>query len=517
MSKNMPVSAFIALVGLLIVAGCGGGGSGDQSQQPPVVTNTPPTANAGTIQNVRVGTMVTLDGSASTDANGDVLTFRWSLVAPNGSGATLNSATARMPAFVADVSGTYSATLVVSDGRIDSAAATVVITASLANVAPVADAGTAQNVLAGNLVTLNGLASSDANGDALTYSWTLDGRPAGSNAALSSATSSRPTFIADLAGAYSASLTVSDGNVSSMPSSVTITVGDIVDGRYRLNSNGTVTDLTTDLVWMRCRIGQSWDGVSCTGTPTPYAWLYATRLNGTVSFASYSDWRLPTVRELDSLVTRPSIATFAFNDQVFKEPQEPSSYWGALWTATEWWNLAEDAAWDVSRTGRLVYAYKGGQRAALLVRGNSAGRKLSLDRAESDYSVNDGVATHLPSGLMWKRCSEGQVWDGVTCSGFEQVYTAAGAAAIRDAYAGHTDWRLPTIEEQLTLVSYATTQRPINSNIFPSTPRTFAWSRSPMSSVPGYFWTVDFGFSFGVAVEMSGSATYPVRLVRRPN
>ena len=92
------------------------------------------------------------------------------------------------------------------------------------NAAPVANAGVAQNVVAGSAVTLDGSASSDANGDPLTYAWTLTSKPAGSTAALSSATSAKPTFTANLAGTYVASLIVNDGKVSSTEATVAITV-----------------------------------------------------------------------------------------------------------------------------------------------------------------------------------------------------------------------------------------------------------------------------------------------------
>jgi hypothetical protein len=93
----------------------------------------------------------------------------------------------------------------------------------VSNTKPVANAGIAQNVIAGALVTLNGSASSDANGDTLTYIWTLISKPAGSGAALVSATSATPTFTADLAGSYVATLVVNDGKVNSDPSTVTVT------------------------------------------------------------------------------------------------------------------------------------------------------------------------------------------------------------------------------------------------------------------------------------------------------
>ncbi len=96
---------------------------------------------------------------------------------------------------------------------------------SPANVAPVSNAGPAQSVAVGATVTLDGSASSDANADPLTFVWTLTSRPPGSNATLAGATTTRPAFIADVAGTYVASLVVHDGQVSSAPAAVTVSVG----------------------------------------------------------------------------------------------------------------------------------------------------------------------------------------------------------------------------------------------------------------------------------------------------
>lgn len=221
--KTLGLCLALALGTFLVGCGGGGGGGADAGQQTPPVTNTAPTANAGPIQNVVVGAAVILDGSGS-DANGDALTYNWSLVVPSGSAASLSAGTTPKPTFVVDVAGTYTATLVVNDGKVNSAAATVTVTAAVANAAPVANAGVAQNVVAGTLVTLDGSASSDANGDPLTYSWSLTGKPAGSAAAFTLATIAKPTFTADLAGTYVASLTVNDGKVNSTAAMVTVTV-----------------------------------------------------------------------------------------------------------------------------------------------------------------------------------------------------------------------------------------------------------------------------------------------------
>ena len=83
--------------------------------------NTPPVAQAGRDQSVVLGSLVTLDGSGSTDADGQQLTFAWSFSSrPSGSAAALSSPTAVMPTFTADRPGTYSLRLVVNDGQASS-------------------------------------------------------------------------------------------------------------------------------------------------------------------------------------------------------------------------------------------------------------------------------------------------------------------------------------------------------------------------------------------------------------
>ena len=121
------------------------------------IANVAPTANAGPAQNVLTASKVTLNGSDSTDANSDTLTYAWTLTTkPSNSSTSLSDATSSNPYFTPDVAGTYVASLIVSDGKLNSTSSTVTVTAANSNVAPVANAGAAQNVVAGSVVTLNG-------------------------------------------------------------------------------------------------------------------------------------------------------------------------------------------------------------------------------------------------------------------------------------------------------------------------------------------------------------------------
>ena len=184
--------------------------------------NSAPVANAGPDQSGFVGDTITLNGTNSSDVDGDALTYSWSLITvPSGSAAALTSQNTSNPTFAIDVFGTYVAQLIVNDGTVDSAPDTVTITT--VNSAPVANAGPDQSKFVTETVTLDGSASSDVDGDVLTYQWSITSKPGGSIATLSSATSVNPTFTIDTAGIYVAQLIVNDGTVDSSPDAVTIT------------------------------------------------------------------------------------------------------------------------------------------------------------------------------------------------------------------------------------------------------------------------------------------------------
>jgi len=188
------------------------------------VSNVAPVANAGPNQSVTIGTTVTLNGSSSSDADGNPLTYLWSFVSiPVGSGATLTGPTTVRPTFLADKTGQYVVQLLVNDGVVTSAAATVTITTTPGNTAPVANAGPDQTVQVGATVTLNGSASNDVDGNPLTYQWALVSVSTGSTAKLINPTNVMPTFVPDRAGQYVVQLLVNDGKVTSTQDTVTIT------------------------------------------------------------------------------------------------------------------------------------------------------------------------------------------------------------------------------------------------------------------------------------------------------
>ena len=220
------------------------GGGSDTAVVTVSTTNTPPVANAGANRTVSPGTIVTLNGSGSSDVDGDPLTYSWTITdRPAGSTAVLLAPTSITPVFTVDKAGSYTIRLIVNDGKVDSLPALVIITTQ--NTPPVANAGPNQIQSVGALVQLDGSGSTDVDGDPLTYKWSLITVPPGSLAALSSTTAVKPTFTADRAGTYVAQLIVNDGKASSAAATVQITTNPPLAPTASAGPNQTVAHRTT--------------------------------------------------------------------------------------------------------------------------------------------------------------------------------------------------------------------------------------------------------------------------------
>ncbi|NQY39471.1 MAG: Ig-like domain-containing protein [Henriciella sp.] len=196
----------------IILASCGGGGGGGSTTPPPPPSsNAPPTAQAGADINASLSSNgISLDGSSSSDPDGDALSFAWTVGSqPSGASATIDNANTATPTLQTLVPGDYSVELTVTDGRGGSSSDS--LTLSLQNDAPVVSIDTVETSLAiGQAVTLNPTGSSDPNGHTLTYSWTVTSAPSSSNL-VASFNGSVPEVSFDAAGQYVVSLDVTDG------------------------------------------------------------------------------------------------------------------------------------------------------------------------------------------------------------------------------------------------------------------------------------------------------------------
>jgi hypothetical protein len=193
--------------------------------------NHTPVAEAGEGQRVKEGSLVTLDGSQSYDPDQEALAYAWTQLAGTPV-ALLPDATAPQPVFTAPAVGLEGETLLfeltVIDERAGTGRATVTVVVEHQNHAPHADAGPAQTVDDRTVVQLNGMASSDPDGEPLIFTWT---QVQGALVTLSGATSAAPFFTAPLQPSHSQEtlvfrLEVGDGQ-DQASAEVAITVLDI--------------------------------------------------------------------------------------------------------------------------------------------------------------------------------------------------------------------------------------------------------------------------------------------------
>jgi hypothetical protein len=178
-----------------------------------------PIADAGADQSAFDGDLITLDGNGSYDNDGDALTYEWAQI--SGPTVSLSDTTAPQPEFYAPAAGTFTFSLVVSDGQASSVPDTVTITVKAVDNRPVAMAGNDLTVQIGDTVVLDGTASYDSDGDTLSYKWIQVSGPAVN---LSDPDSATPYFVAAIEGNYQFNLTVFDGILWSVSDSVVITI-----------------------------------------------------------------------------------------------------------------------------------------------------------------------------------------------------------------------------------------------------------------------------------------------------
>ncbi|HIL10598.1 MAG TPA: hypothetical protein EYG11_18005 [Candidatus Latescibacteria bacterium] len=194
---------FFALSGLLL-----------QCSAPPAppAPNQAPVAEAGADQQAALAQEVSIDGELSADPEGSSLSFAWRAAIENPVPIVFPETQPRF-SFTPSVAGTYIFILTVSDGPLSSDPDSIRISVSSSgNQAPIAKAGPDIVVGANSTVPLSALASSDPDGDALTYQRAVLSSPA--EVQLADPTAPQTSFTPIASGEYRLRLTVSDGELS---------------------------------------------------------------------------------------------------------------------------------------------------------------------------------------------------------------------------------------------------------------------------------------------------------------
>ena len=133
----------------------------------------------------------------------------------------------------------------------------------------------------------------------------------------------------------------------------------------------------------------------------------------------------------------------------------------------------------------------------------------------------DGTITDSTTGLVWDKCSRGQVWDNTTppgtCTGAASTHSWAAAlaeATVANAasHRGQAGWRLPNHTELESLVKIDAHSPAIDDTYFPATPSNWYWTSTTNAPNPANAWSVL--FDDGDANASYKTNTFHVRLVR---
>ena len=206
------------------------------------------------------------------------------------------------------------------------------------------------------------------------------------------------------------------------------------DNAFTLHNNGTVTHNKTGLMWMRCLLGQTWDGNTCSSSSQTYEWSAALQAADGYSFAAYSNWRLPNKNELASIVEEacysPAINTLAF-------PNTPTSASWADWSSSAVWSSTpaegyhsgyanSNFVWYVDFGYGIVGAYtNGGNLLVRLVRGGEQIDNLLLP--PSNVKASDGTYSErvVVTWLGTVGAEDYEIWQGSNANSSEAVRVAA--------------------------------------------------------------------------------------------
>ncbi|AGA89452.1 Protein of unknown function (DUF1566) [Thioflavicoccus mobilis 8321] len=165
--------------------------------------------------------------------------------------------------------------------------------------------------------------------------------------------------------------------------------GTVLAGRYRDHGNGTVTDVTTGLQWMRPALGQRWTEPGCSGDAEQHLWSAALeaaeRFNQASGYAGHADWRVPTIDELRTLIYcsggQPQIwndtgdeCQGQFDRPTIYQPAFPNTPRASFWSASPDVSDPEYAWLVYFSNGHVNYGYKNRPACVRLVRGGTKSR-----------------------------------------------------------------------------------------------------------------------------------------------
>lgn len=232
---------------------------------------------------------------------------------------------------------------------------------------------------------------------------------------------------------------------------------------YTKNGNGTVTDNLTGLMWSQ---SPDLNGDNLINFDDKLTYKEAVASVGTFDLAGYSDWRLPTIKELYSLIIFSGIdvdplsgeGNFPFINTEYFEFAYGDINAGERIIDAQFATSTLDVGDSQFGGGHLMFGVnfadgriKGYPTGTMP--GRSTGKKFYVlyVRGNESYGQNnfidngDGTITDSATGLMWTQEDSGE---GLT-------WKEALDYAENKEFAGYSDWRLPNIKELQSIVDYS--------------------------------------------------------------
>ncbi|MGD9732770.1 MAG: DUF1566 domain-containing protein [Desulfamplus sp.] len=285
-----------------------------------------------------------------------------------------------------------------------------------------------------------------------------------------------------------------DGNYSINPMSYT-----------KLDENGNALPITATS-WSMVRdnvTGLIWENKTDDGSihdkDNAYTWdevssVFIAKLNAD-NFGGYSDWRLPTITELGTIINYdipypgPTVNTNYFKDTntnccLSSTTVSYATYraWGVIFYDGDFYSE------NFKISHNYVRAVRGGQSA--------------IGLCDNLFINGNGTISDSATGLMWQQDKPDN----------EMTWKDALSYCENLNLGGYTDWRLPTIKELLSIVDYSLYNPAIDTNIFKDTFAYFYWSSTTDSNYTYSAWGVS--FSTGDSYSPGKGSNNYVRAVR---
>ncbi len=263
----------------------------------------------------------------------------------------------------------------------------------------------------------------------------------------------------------------------------------------KINGDKVVIDENTELMWMQYTADTNNDGQIADNDIL--TWHEAIEYCSNLTYAGYTDWRLPTIFEASTIVNYgtydPSIDTNVFEAQ-------SSFYWSS--TTSEG---IPDYAWFINFfDGTDYWDYKFYRNYVRCVRGGLINQGPYIDNGDS-------TLTDKSTELIWMKATADINGDEKIDNNDTATWKEALSYCENLNFAGYTDWRLPSIRELRSIVRYNLYDSAIDTSVFECEPFDY-WSSTTDAVSSDYAWYIY--FKNGNAFWYSKSYRIYVRCVR---